>query len=136
MKLPRGQLSDVLAKKSLAAPDAKKFAKDAAAYLLEVGRVSELPSILRDIQEDWAESGHVVAEIYSAFPLDAIVKKDIHAQVSRIYPNAKKILLSDQIDLSVVSGLRIELPNRLLDLSVDAKIRRFKQLTNFRERAN
>jgi F0F1-type ATP synthase delta subunit len=136
MKLPRGQLSGVLATKSLSSRDPKKLASGIAAYLLEVGRVSELPSILRDIQTDWAESGHVDAQVYSAFPLDDIVKKDIHAQVSRIYPNAKTILITDQIDPLVISGVRIELPNQLLDLSVDAKIRRFKQLTNSQGGAN
>lgn len=129
MKEPRYQLARVLAKRSLKTGGGKKFAREVAAYLLDNSRVNELDSIIRDIQEDWARDGYVEATAISAHPLTAGVKSDIKSKVRQVYPKAKKIIITEERDPDVVGGVKIELANQQLDLSIRHKLNKFKQLT-------
>jgi F0F1-type ATP synthase delta subunit len=129
MKTPRHDIADVIAKRNLKAGASKKFASEIAAYLLDEGRVSELDPLLRDIQADWAEQGYVEAIAVSAHPLGAKAKTLIKDKVRSLYPKAKKIIITEQHDPEALGGVRIELPNQQLDLSIEAKLNKFKQLT-------
>ena len=128
-KLPRHELAMVLAAKSVLGVNAKTFGKEIAAYLLTEGRTNELDSLLRDIMQYRAENGIVEVVAVSAHELSGAVRKDIEARVRKMYPEAKKIIISEQPDPSVIGGVRIELANEQLDLSVRSKLNRFKQLT-------
>ena len=130
MKQPRAPLSQIIATTTLKDGDiSRKFAEEVAAYLLEEGRTDELESVLRDVQADWAQAGFVEVLAYSARPLTADVKKDITAQVKTVFSGAKTVRITELIDATVIGGVRLKLPNRQLDLSVEAKLDRFKQLT-------
>ncbi|HWB39567.1 MAG TPA: F0F1 ATP synthase subunit delta [Candidatus Saccharimonadales bacterium] len=129
MKTPRTQIAKTLADKALKAGSSKQLAKEAAAYLLEEGRVSELDSILRDIQDNWASAGYVEVIARSAHSLTPSVKADITKQIKQLYPSAKRIVINAVEDAEVIGGVRLELANQQLDLSVEAKLNRFKQLT-------
>ena len=129
MKTPRLDVADVIAKESLKAGASKKFGREIAAYLLDEGRVNELDPLLRDVQADWAEQGYVESIAVSAHPLDAKAKALIEAKVRSIYPKAKKIIITEQHDPEALGGVRIELANQQLDLSIEAKLNKFKQLT-------
>jgi len=107
-----------------------KTAKEVAAYLLSEGRVGELDSLLRDVQADWAKAGYLEVTASSAHPLDAAIRKQITEQVKKLYPEVKKITITEEHDPEVIGGVRLELPGRQLDMTVEAKLNRFKQLTN------
>jgi len=96
--------------------------------LLAEGRVDELDSILRDVQADWATHGHVEVLAYSAHPLTEASKSEIVEQIKPLYPNAEQILVTEVIDPSVVGSVRLRLAHQQLDLSVEAKLNKFKQL--------
>ena len=129
MKFPRYQLAAVLAEHSLRSFDAQRFSEEIAAYLLDEGRTSELDSLLRDIMQYRAEHGIVEVNAISAHELTVSVRSDIEAQVRRLNPDAKKIIVTETRDESVIGGVRLELANQQLDLTVRAKLNRFKQLT-------
>lgn len=129
MKTPRRDVADVIARHSLKTGASKKFGREIAAYLLDEGRVSELDPLLRDVQADWAEQGYVEAVAVSAHPLDAKAKALIKAKVRSLYPKAKKIIITEQRDPEALGGVRIELADQQLDLSIEAKLNKFKQLT-------
>jgi F0F1-type ATP synthase delta subunit len=129
MKTPRTSIASLLAERSLEQASSKKLSHQMAAYLLEEGRVNELDSILRDVQADWAEAGVVEVIASSARPLMAEVKNDIKARVRQVYPKAKQVIISNIIDSDVVGGGRLSLPGQQLDMSVEAKLNKFKQLT-------
>jgi F0F1-type ATP synthase delta subunit len=97
--------------------------------LLSEGRAQELNSVLRDVQVDWAESGYVEVLAASAHPLTTAVRADIERQVKTLYPNAKQIVVTEVPDPDVIGGVRLSLANQQLDLSVEAKLNKFKQLT-------
>ncbi len=128
-KLPRHALAKVLAKKSLGNVAEKRFSQEIAAYLLSARRTNELDSLLRDIQQYRADNGIVEVIAVSAHPLTDKVRKEIEAQVRELYPSAKTIIITEERDTGVIGGVKIELANQQLDLSIRNKLNRFKQLT-------
>jgi F0F1-type ATP synthase delta subunit len=130
MKLSRTRLAAILADR-IDREDLSQatLAKELAAYLLAEGRGGELDSLLRDIMQDRADRGVVEVIASSAFPLSGTVRADIEAQIKAVFPAARTIILSEVHDQSVVAGVRLELANQQLDLSIRSKLNRFKQLT-------
>ncbi|HSX30897.1 MAG TPA: F0F1 ATP synthase subunit delta [Candidatus Saccharimonadales bacterium] len=107
----------------------KAYARQIAAMLLYEGRVGELESLLRDVQADWALHGYVEVIARSAHTLGAETKQQIVERIKKLYPSAEKIVVTPIEDTSVVGGVRLGLADRQLDLSVAAKLNKFKQLT-------
>lgn len=129
MKQSRTRLSQLIADRTLQKGITKDLSREVAAYLLAEGRTSELESVLRDVQADWARAGHVEVVARSAFDLSDSVRRDITTQVRKIYPNAKEIIITEEHDEEVIGGVRLNVANQQLDLTVEAKLNKFKQLT-------
>jgi len=130
MQVPRTRIAGAIVDRTLNNGTADKaYAREIAAYLLAEGRVDELDSLLRDVQAEWAERGYVEVLARSAHPLSERVKEDIARRIRSLYPDAKKVVVTEIADPSVVGGVRLLLAERQLDLSVEAKINKFKQLT-------
>lgn len=128
MKQPRVKIARVIADRALKQGASRRFSKEIAAYLLSERRVNELDSILRDVQADWATAGHVEVLASSANPLTATVKADIARLVKRLVPDAKRVMVTETLDPSVIGGVRLNLADRQLDLSIQTKLNKFKQL--------
>jgi F0F1-type ATP synthase delta subunit len=62
-------------------------------------------------------------------PLSEEVKRDIAHRVRPLFPAADKVVVTVIIDPAVIGGVQIQLADRQLDLSVEAKLNIFKQLT-------
>lgn len=129
MKVSRTHIAAVIAERSLKSVGAKQLSREIAAYLLSEGRSGELDSILRDILQYRADHGIVEATGLSAYPLSDKVRGDIKEVVRELYPHAKQIIISEELDPSVVGGVKVVLANQQLDLSVRYKLNRFRQLT-------
>ncbi|MGH7157013.1 MAG: F0F1 ATP synthase subunit delta [Candidatus Saccharimonadales bacterium] len=128
MKVPRNELVLVLAKLSGKLPP-KKFARQAASYLLDENRTGELDSLARDLIDYRAKNGIVEVTAVSAHELSKPALQEVKQQVKRLYPSVRDIIINQQIDDSQIGGIRLEFPGRQLDLSLRAKINKFKQLT-------
>jgi F0F1-type ATP synthase delta subunit len=129
MKAPRTRLAGTIAARTLKDGVDKKLAQEVAAYLLSEGRVQELNSVLRDVQTDWAKAGYVEVLAASAYALSSEVKANITMRIKELFPAAKQIVVTEVHDPSVVGGVRLNLANQQLDLSIEAKLNKFKQLT-------
>jgi F0F1-type ATP synthase delta subunit len=129
MKAPRTRLAQFIADKTLRSGASKRFSREIAAYLLTEQRTGELDSILRDVQHDWAEAGVVEVIASSAHPMTVRIRSDITREVKRVYPKARSVVITEQYDPEIIGGVRLNLPDRQLDLSVEAKLNKFKQLT-------
>lgn len=129
MKVRRTRIAKLVADRALKGGVSKQYSRAVAAYLLSEGRVNELDSIVRDVQADWAEAGIVEVIASSAHPLTASIKADIKKQVRQVYPNAKRIIVTQAYDPGVIGGVRLNMAGKQLDLSVQAKLNKFKQLT-------
>jgi F0F1-type ATP synthase delta subunit len=127
MKTPRTIIARIITDK-LGKQSPKRLSHEVAAYLLENNRVGELDSLLRDVQQQRADVGMVEAVAVSAHPLTDKVRSDIKAQVKAAVPSAKSIIISEQLDPDMVGGVKIELANQQLDLSIRSKLNKFKQL--------
>jgi len=129
MKAPRTRIASTIAGRTLKGDDVKRVSREVAAYLLSEGRVNELNSVLRDVQADWAKAGYVEVLASSAHPLTADTKRDIEAQVRGLFPQAEQIVVTEVHDPTVIGGVRLSLANQQLDMSVESKLNKFKQLT-------
>ncbi len=129
-KVSRRHLSEVIAEQTLHVQDTAQLAREIAAYLLDEHRTGDLQSILRDIMQYRADRGIVEAQVVSAHEITDAVKKDIKDILQQEYPEAKTLLLLTRQDESVVGGVRIELANEQLDMTVRKKLDTFKRLTS------
>ncbi len=129
MKTARTRIANVIADNTLKSGASKSYVKEVAAYLLSEQRIGELDSILRDVQAEWAAAGYVEVIASSAHPLTPALKNDITNQIKQLYPEAKKIIITEAHDPTVLGGVRLTLADKQLDLSIEAKLNKFKQLT-------
>jgi F0F1-type ATP synthase delta subunit len=107
--------------------DRKKYIQSVASYLLETGRTGELDSILRDVSADWARIGYVEVLAHTAYLLDTAARRTIEKLVRAEFPHAKKVIVNERVDESLIGGVRLELVDRQLDLTVRAKLNQFKE---------
>lgn len=128
MKAPRKRVAQVIADDTLSHGFDAAQAHSIAAYLLEERRTNELNSLLRDVQESWAERGYVEVVVHSAHELSDQVQRDVETEVRALYPNAKHVTVTGAIDPTVVGGVRLEFANRQLDLSIQSELNKFKTL--------
>lgn len=109
--------------------DSHALAKEIAALLLVENLTGDVQSLMRDVLAYRAERGLVEVQVISAYPINAQVRGDIRSVLSVEYPHAKSIRINEEIDPSVVGGLRIEAAGEQLDLTVRAKLNTLKRLT-------
>ena len=129
MKISRSRLAAIVANKAVQSVSSKVLSQEVAAYLLLEGRTGELDSLLRDVMQYRADHGIVEVIVTDAHPISDAVRRDVEGVVRELYPKATQIIVSEQLDPSIIGGIQIELANQQLDLSVRAKLNRFKQLT-------
>lgn len=129
MNKTRHHLASVIAEKTMHITDMTLLTQEIAAYLLEEKQTDGLESLVRDIMQYRANHGLVEAVAVSAYPLTDQVMNDVEQLLKNEYPRAKSIVVSQKRDPDVVGGIRIDLANEQLDLSVKAKLNTFKRLT-------
>ena len=129
MKAPRTKLASNVADTTLKIGVSKDYAKEVAAYLLSENRVGELDSLLRDVQADWAKQGYVEVIARTAHPLTDETKTEIARLMKVVFPQAKEVVVTEVSDKAIIGGVQISLADAQLDLSVEAKLNKFKQLT-------
>ncbi len=119
----------VIAERTMHLNNSKLLSKEVAGYLLETNSSADIDSLMRDVMAYRAEKGLIEAVIVSAYPLTATVRKDVMAELKQEYPHAKSISITEEIDPSVVGGLRVESVHDQLDLTVRARLNTLKRLT-------
>ena len=127
MKAPRHNIATYIADKSLQSSVAD-LPRTVAAYLLAEGRTAELDSLLRDVMLARAQRGVIDVNVVSKYDLTEQVRDEIRAKVRAAYPDAKRIELNEYHDDSVIGSIRVEFADKQLDLSVQAKLNKFKSL--------
>lgn len=125
----RSRLVAIIVERCQDTAGAKALSQEIAAYLLAEGRTGELDSILRDVMQYRADNGIVEVTAVDAYPLSSPIRNDITTLIKSLFPTAKQIIISEEIDSKVIGGVRLELANQQLDLSIRSKLNRFKQLT-------
>ena len=129
MKVSRLKLAQLIAARLQKDSSARRVSKEVAAYLLAEGRVNELEPLMRDVIQQRSEAGLIEAVGVSAHPLSPADRQELSRLVKRYQPLAKTVIIDEQIDPSLLGGIRLELANQQLDLTVRAKLNRLRQLT-------
>ena len=135
MKISRRQLAEVIGRQSLGVSDPKQLARVVAAYLMDHAASSadrysgSLDSLMRDVMRYRMEHGVIEAVVVSAHGLNPVVLADISDLLRKEYPVAKSVVLRETIDPQVIGGVRLQLPNQQLDMTVKAKLNTLRRLT-------
>jgi F0F1-type ATP synthase delta subunit len=130
MKVPRHILAQAIAERTLHVRDARLLGREIAAYLLAERRTAELESILRDIMQYRTDHGVLEAEVVTAHEVRDQVLAEAKQLLQAAYPKAKTVHVGARLDESLIGGVRIDMANQQLDLSVRAKLATFKRLTS------
>ncbi len=123
----RQELATVVAEKSKDMSH-EDLVKMVAAYLSETGETVNIDNLVRDIMQLRLQNGMVEAVVVMAHEPTEQVLDDVRNILKDHFPDAKKITLDVRIDTSVVGGISVQLPQETLDLTVRAKLNRFKRL--------
>ena len=125
-KLSRRKLAGNAAVRLSGGESKKTVLRDLAAYLIDTNRKKEATLIVRDIEAMLVDAGTAIGTVVSARPLSDDSLKTIEAFVKQSNSRIKSVVLREQVDESLIGGVRIELPGQQLDASVKAKL---EQLT-------
>ena len=127
--LTRRHLSEVIGERTLHVTDQAKLTNAIAAYLLFEHKTADLEPLMRDVMQYRLEHGAVEVMAITAHQLSDDIKTEIEQLMKQQYPGSKDVVIDEVNDPSVVGGVRLQLPNEQLDLSVASKINTFKRLT-------
>lgn len=130
MKTPRHILAAAIAERTLHLSDGRLLAREIAAYLLTERRTAELESILRDIMQYRTLHGVLEAEVVTAHEITSQVTDEVKQLLHAAYPNAKTVHVTKRQDPAVIGGLRVDMANEQLDMTMRAKLATFKRLTS------
>lgn len=120
-RLSRRKIAEFAADGLLKGAAKTKVLQQVAAYLVETRRTRELELLVRDIEAALALRGVVVADITSAHPVSDLLKKEIASLVK-----ADTLQLRESIDPSVLGGVRIDLPSKRFDSTIQRQLTSLK----------
>lgn len=126
MKTTRTELAEYIATESQKTKLPKSFSQRLAGYLLAEHRSGDLERIMLDVQAIRFEKGFIEATVASVRPLTRETKTQVSQLLKRRYPKAKRITLVETIDLALIGGITIQLPDERVDLSIAGRIRNFR----------
>lgn len=113
----------------------RKVSKLVAEFLLRNGRTRELQSILRDISLFRSQTKNIVeVTAISSTPISSGHQSEVKKNVKKLYPHAQKIIVNNRIDESLIGGVKLEFPDKQLDMSVESKITKLRE--SIKERNN
>lgn len=99
--------------------------RELAAYIVDEGLVREADLISSEIEAEFAARGHVVADIYSARPLDDASRSQLIEFVSQEMA-AKHVELREEVDADLIGGVVIETPGAYFDSSLKSQLQQLK----------
>lgn len=117
IRLSRHKMATFVADKLVVGVPAKEALKEVAAYLVETRRTREIDLFVRDIEDVLVTHGIVVADITSARPLSDSIRSEIRTLVG-----ASSLQLRESIDESVLGGVRIDMPGKRFDGTIQRKL--------------
>ena len=119
-RISRRKVAEYVAEKLVKA-DGNKTLRELAAFLVETRRTDEVELLVRDIEQELAGRGMVVADITTARPLSESLKNDIKRMVG-----GKTLQVRETIDASVLGGVRVDIPGKRFDGTIRRKLTALK----------
>ncbi len=121
LRLSRRKIAALTADRILAGIPQAKVLREVAAYLLATRRTREQTLLVRDIEDALASRGVTIADVTSAHSLTAAMKTEISKLVK-----AKDLQIREHVDQTVLGGVRIDVPGKRFDGTVQRKLTALK----------
>lgn len=121
VRLSRRKMATYVADKLVAGTPVDEALREVAAYLQDSGRTREQELLVRDIEDEMAARGIVVADVASAYPLDDSIKEKIKAMTG-----AKSVQVRQSVDESLLGGIRVDVPGKRFDGTIRYKLNALK----------
>jgi len=99
--------------------------RELAAYLIEERQVKQLPQLMEEIESEFAQRGHVVADVTTAHALDEMTRNHLSEYIKQL-THAQDIELRETTDESLIGGVVIETPGHYFDSSIKTQLKRLK----------
>jgi len=126
----RLELAGVIAKMLDSTKDSKQLATQIAGYLLDEHQTKDVEAIMRDVMTTRARTGVIETAVTTAFPLSSQVKSEVQALLTKEYPTAKQFVLQQTVDPDVLTGIRIQTPDKQLDETARGKLENLTRSIN------
>lgn len=126
--ISRHQLATIIAKIAMTKKlSSKELSKMIASYLLTTNQLAELQPLLRDIQAIWAvDYGYSQVSSQSSYPVDEKLLEAFAKLFVQDFPSSNKLVVSNELEPSLIGGLRLTLADRRLDVSILQKFQVFR----------
>jgi F0F1-type ATP synthase delta subunit len=102
----------------------RESVRAAAAWLIAHGKRRQVKYLVRDVAQILADQGYVVCDIITARPLTSGGQADIERYIKHML-DATKLEVDRRVDVSVIGGALIELPDAELDGTIKTKLAKF-----------
>lgn len=116
--LSRRKLADHAAKSLADGEPTASVLEQLAAYLIDTKRTAEAELITRDIQTALLQHGIALVTAVSARELSAESRTDITAYTKQLYEHVSRVEIQEQIDTSLIGGVKLLFPDQQLDTSI------------------
>ena len=129
MKYNRLELAQIIYSQTLNSTSTKQLAQEIAAFLLSNNLTDQLDSIIRDVKLIRQQNGILDVKVISRFPLNQLMLSNINNLLKQYYNNVKEILIEPIIDINIIGGVRLEMADSSLDLSMSNQLKSLLSLT-------
>ncbi len=129
MKYNRLELAQIIYSQTLNSTSTKQLAQEIAAFLLSNDLTDQLDSIIRDVKLIRQQNGILDVKVISRFPLNQLMLSNINNLLKQYYNNVKEILIEPIIDINIIGGVRLEMADSSLDLSMSNQLKSLLSLT-------
>jgi F-type H+-transporting ATPase subunit delta len=103
--------------------DAPDYARNFLCLLIDKGRFSLLRDIAAEYRQERAKlTGDLYLKVYSSVPLDESTLHDISERYCAKY-GASSATVENEVDSSLIGGLRVQIGDVLVDHSVSGRLR-------------
>ncbi len=93
-----------------------------AAWLKSNRKTKEIDHLVQDVALDLMnDNGYVYANITTARPLDAKMRKAVELNISNM-TNSDNVEAVYNVEPSIIGGIKIQLPNGTMDASIERKL--------------
>ena len=122
-KLSRRVIARAFVAKLVAEPTRQAhWVKVLAAYLVEQGQIDTVDMLVADISREYfATTGVLLADVTSARPLTDAVRKAVEKALHEA-TEAKKVVITEHTDQSLIGGVVARTPDAVLDVSVRSQL--------------
>lgn len=127
MSFSRRQLAHYGVEQLLSGKPAQKVADHLVAALLASGKQKDFELLLSDIDQELEDRGLMArAHVSVAHELTAELERALAANIAKA-ASVKQVVLSTDVDPSLIGGVRVETANHSWDKSVAASLNRIRE---------